>query len=667
MPSQLENHQRFDMLQGGLNLIDQGLTLFDAELRLIAWNESFLRLLGFPAEMAYTGAPFDSFIRYNAQRGEYGPGDPDVQVAERVAAARTFAAHVTERQRPDGRILLVRGEPLAHKGFVTLYSDITEQRYMENLLQNQQTKLEEQVRRRTAQLENANANLTRANNENLRIASALSRSEERLRLINDTIPTMIGYFTRDEVYQYVNRGYAQWFGVPQESIGGRRIRDVAGSAVYDVVIPYVRKALDGHQVTYEYTKTQNGQTRHARSTLVPELDGNGEALGCFVFSYDITEQKDMQAALLQAQKMEAIGQLTGGLAHDFNNLLTVIIGNLSELRRQHPDDAWLEDFVDPALRSAQRGAQLIKRLLAFSRQQPLEPDVVDVGRLIDGLITLVRRSLPESVSISVDLPAESIYARADPAQLESALLNFALNARDAMPDGGNLLYSARYIQVDADSADPRMPAGSYVSIEVSDNGRGMDAATLSRACDPFFTTKRIGLGSGLGLSMAYGFARQSGGNLCLSSEPGTGTRVSLTLPRATPSEELSPRSASTPSIVQGQLVLLVEDEESVRKVVRQQLVGLGYLVMEASSGDQAKELIDHVDDIALVLSDVVMPGETSGLQLARYVADTRSGTRVVLMSGYAEEGDLLPDQQVLAKPFTRDQLAEAMRTTTGGS
>lgn len=665
MREQLDDQQRFDMLQGGLDLVDQGLTLFDAELRLIAWNAAFLRLLSFPTEMAYVGAPFDSFIRYNARRGEYGPGDPEAQVAERVAAAKTFTAHVTERQRPDGHILLVRGEPLAHKGFVTLYSDITEQRYMENLLQNQQAKLEEQVRRRTAQLENANANLTRASHENLRIATALRRSEERLRLINDTIPTMIGYFTRDEIYQYVNRGYADWFGVPQDTIGGRKIRDVVGSQVYDLVIGRIRTALAGQQITYEYAKQQDGQTRHARSTLVPELDGNGETLGCFVFSYDITEQKDMQAALLQAQKMEAMGQLTGGLAHDFNNLLTVIIGNLAELSRQRPDDVGLKDFVDPALRSAQRGAQLIRRLLAFSRQQPLEPDVVDVGRLIEGLIALARRSLPESISITTELPAEAIYARADPAQLESALLNFSLNARDAMPNGGRLAYAARCCEISDNTPDRPMAAGSYVVIEVADNGRGMDAATLARACDPFFTTKRVGLGTGLGLSMAYGFAQQSGGNLCLSSTPGAGTKVSLALPRAMPPAESLAESVMASETTQGQLVLLVEDEESVRQIVRQQLVGLGYLVLEANSGDHAKELIDNVQDIAMVLSDVVMPGTLSGAQLARYVADTRPDLPVVLMSGYTH-GDELPNQTLLAKPFTREQLAKAMRLTNGG-
>ncbi len=663
MPSELNDRQRFDLLQGGLDLIEQGITVFDADLRLVAWNEPFLRLLGFPAAMAHIGAPFDSFIRYNARRGEYGPGDAEAQVAERVAAAQTFTAHVTERRRPDGRILRVRGEPLPHKGFVALYSDVSEQRYIENLIQDQHLRLEEQVRRRTAQLENANANLTRANHENLRIAAALRRSEERLRLINDNIPTMIGYFSRDETYQYVNRGYAEWFGVPQESIDGRRIRDVVGDAVYDQVIGRIQAALAGRQVSYEYSKQRDGQTLHARSTLVPEIGGDGEASGCFVFSYDITEQKRMQAALVQAQKMEAIGQLTGGLAHDFNNLLTVIIGNLSALRDARPADAALGEFVEPALRSARRGAQLIKRLLAFSRQQPLEPEAVDVGLLIDGLITLVRRSLPETIGVSADLPAEPVHALADPGQLESAVLNFALNARDAMPDGGRLHLAVHGRELVDAARDYDVPAGAYVVVEVTDDGTGMDAATLARVFEPFFTTKRFGLGSGLGLAMAYGFAKQSGGGIRIVSEVGKGTRVSLALPRATAQAgpATPPEAGAEPS--PGELVLLVEDDATVRQVVRQQLMSLGYLVLEADSGDQARQLIEHVEDIVIVLSDVVMPGATDGRQLARHVAERRPRVRVVLMSGYADGtgGGAPPGQpRLLAKPFTRDELARAL-------
>ncbi|MBF1163552.1 MAG: PAS-domain containing protein [Dechloromonas agitata] len=655
--------QRYDMLQAGLDLLDQGITVFDGDLRLVAWNRTFLDLLEFPDQLAYVGAPFEGFIRFNAERGEYGPGDKEIQIAQRVAAARNFAPHVTERQRPNGKVLLLRGEPLPHCGFVTLYSDVTEQRYIEHLTEHQNIQLEERVRRRTAQLENTFANLRKANEENERIAAALRRSEARLRLINDTIPILIGYVDKDEVYRYANKGYSDWYGHPEGGVTDRGVLDVIGPEVYGQVKDSVKRALSGQQVTYEYQMQRQGQTVHAQSTLVPEISAEGETLGFFVFSHDITEQKRMQAALLQAQKMEAIGQLTGGLAHDFNNLLTVVIGNLAALQDHRPDDAELNEFVEPALQSARRGVQLIKRLLTFSRQQPLEPQVVDIGQLIGSLAKLVRRSLPESISVSTDLGGASIHTLVDPGQLESALLNFALNSRDAMPQGGRLHIAARAVELDADAAAFDVKPGRYVLIEVADNGCGMDAETLARACEPFFTTKRLGLGSGLGLAMAYGFAKQSGGGVTIHSQPGQGTTVLLVLPQAIPEPEANLPGEDSVLPHGGELVLLVEDEPNVRRVVRQQLIDLGHPVIEAENGRQALDMIDQILDIAIVVSDVIMPGGLNGRQLAETVLERHPAMRIVLMSGYTDEAaaEGANDLPVLAKPFVRQDLAHALQ------
>ncbi|PKO38728.1 MAG: hybrid sensor histidine kinase/response regulator [Betaproteobacteria bacterium HGW-Betaproteobacteria-4] len=654
---------RHEMLQAGLDLLDQGITVFDADLRLVAWNRPFLQLLEFPDELAYIGAPFAGFIRYNAERGEYGPGDIETQIAERVTAARNFAPHVTERQRPNGRVLLLRGEPLANKGFVTLYSDVTEQRYIEHLTEHQNIQLDERVRRRTAQLENANANLRRASEENERIAAALRRNEERLRLINDTIPIMIGYVDQNEVYQYANKGYSDWYGYPGESVTGRAVLDLIGPHVYSQVRDPVKRALAGQQVTYEYQMERQGQTVFARSTLVPEFAVDGKNLGFFVFSQEITEQKRMQAALVQAQKMEAIGQLTGGLAHDFNNLLTVIIGNLAALQDHRPDDAEVNEFVEPALQSARRGVQLIKRLLTFSRQQPLEPKAVDIGNLIGSLAKLVRRSLPESIAVSTDLGGMTLHALVDPGQLESALLNFALNSRDAMPEGGRLHIAARAVELSTDAAAFDVAPGHYALIEVADNGCGMDATTLARACEPFFTTKRLGLGSGLGLAMAYGFAKQSGGGVAIQSQPEQGTTVLMVLPLAAPEPDVDAPGEDAALPASGELVLLVEDEPNVRRVVRQQLIDLGYPVIEAEDGVQALAMIDQIPDIAIVVSDVIMPGGLDGRQLADRVAMSQPDMRIVLMSGYTDEAEVGSDLPVLAKPFVRQDLARALRAT----
>ena len=654
-----ERH-RYEMLQGGLDLIDQGLTVFDEDLRMVAWNAPFLRLLDFPAEMAFVGAEFESFIRYNAERGEYGPGDVEAQVAERVGAARRFRSHITERVRPNGRILLVRGEPLPHKGFVALYTDITDQRRIDELLRRQSTELEDRVQRRTAQLEKANA-------ENARIAAALRRSEERLRLINDTVPILIGYVDKDEVYQYANKGYSDWFGHPEGAVTGRAVVDVIGPVVYEQARETVRIALSGQQVSYEYQMQRQGRQVFARSTLVPEINAEGETLGFFVFSHDITEQKRMQAALIQAQKMEAIGQLTGGLAHDFNNLLTVIIGNLAALQDHRPLDAEVNEFVEPALASARRGVQLIRRLLTFSRQQPLEPQATSIADLIRDLARLVRRSLPESITVVAEPGDGSRYALVDPGQLESALLNFALNARDAMPEGGCLRIVASTVGLQGDEAAAfEVAPGDYVLIEVIDNGSGMDEATLARVFEPFFTTKRFGLGSGLGLSMTLSFARQSGGGIVIRSRPGEGTAVRMVLPLVQPEGGEDGEFDETPAMHGGELVLLVEDEPNVRRVVRQQLIDLGHPVIEAENGAQALAMIDQIDDIAVVVSDIVMPGGINGRQLAALVRQRRPATRIVLMSGYADEANEsdapAPDAPpLLAKPFLRQDLARVLQ------
>ncbi|MGE5621831.1 MAG: PAS-domain containing protein, partial [Bacillota bacterium] len=530
-PSSPSDRQRHEMLLAGLNLLDQGLTVFDGELRLVAWNSAFLRLLDFPEHLAYVGAPFDSFIRYNALRGEYGEGDAEKQVAERVDAARSFCAHYTERERPGGQVIAVRGEPLPHRGFITLYTDITAQRRYEKLAQEQNAELEKRVAERTRELQEINRQLLAADAANREIAAALRRSEERLSLITDRVPALIGYFDKEQVYRYANQGYADWFGRSKDDIVGRPIPEVIGERIYREILPSIERAIAGQQASYQYAMEKNGRSVHARSMLVPEFDCGGEVLGCFVLSVDISELKRAQAALVQAQKMEAVGQLAGGLAHDFNNLLTVVIGNLAALKER--DAAGSAEFLDPALKAAHRGAELIRRLLTFSRQQPLAPRAVDVVELAEDTVMLLKRSLPENIRITTRAALPLLFAHTDAHQLENALLNLAFNARDAMPRGGELhieiapLAVSDELQVECDVAP-----GSYVQISVGDTGGGMDAATAARAFEPFFTTKRFGSGSGLGLSMVYGFAKQSRGSARIQSAPGAGTTVRLLLPRS---------------------------------------------------------------------------------------------------------------------------------------
>lgn len=657
-----------EMMSAGLDLLDQGVTVFDRNLRLVACNRTFLRLLDFPDHMAEPGIPFEAFIRYNAERGEYGPGDADAQVAERVAAARAFAPHETHRRRPDGTLLAIRGFPLPHEGFIALYTDITEAESQREQIHRHQAELESRIQDRTTELVSANAELTTAIEHNRKITAALRFSEARLRQITDTIPAHIAYFDDTWTYRYANRRYAEWFGWTSETMADKPIREVIGEQVFDTVTDAVRRALAGEEVTYEYRLTgPDGVTHHARSTLVPDIGPDGAVIGAFVHAVDITEQRRTQNALAQAQKMEAIGQLIGGMAHDFNNMLTIVMGNLAGLREAIPGHPALAEFVEPAVDAADHGTELIKRLLTFSRQQPIEPCPIEVDELVLGMARLIRRSMPGNISIVTSSKAAVLTALADPHQLESALLNLAINARDAMPNGGELRIESSLETLEAGpAADLELPPGQYVQIAVSDNGTGMDGATLARVFEPFFTTKKFGMGSGLGMAMVYGFIKQSGGGVRIRSRQAVGTTVALVLPcaREAPKparHDQRPADATAPG---DRLVLLVEDDSEVRKVVRKQLSSLGFTVLEAESGQEAADMVENIPSISLILSDVVMPGAMDGRALARFVRRFRPELPIVLMSGYSNTaGSALQESGVplLDKPFTRDTLAAALQ------
>ena len=639
-----------DLLGAGLDLLDQGITVFDADLRMVAWNAAFLRLLDFPESLARPGVSFEDFIRFNAARGDYGPGDPAQQVAERVARARSFQPHTTERVRPNGRTLSIRGFPLANRGFIAVYTDITEQRRAEAQISRHQAELEAHIASRT---------------------EALRRSEQRLREITDALPAAIAYVDKDGIYTYANKGYAEWFGWTTDTLPGHRVPEVIGETLFEMVAPNLARALAGERVSYEYRLTgRDGEPAYARSTLVPDVAPDGSVLGCYVHSMNVTEQRHAQAALAQAQKMEAIGQLTGGLAHDFNNMLTVVIGNLVALKENHPDDPLTENFVEPAMQAANRGAELIRRLLGFARRQPLEPEPVEVNELILGMSKLIRRSLPSTIAVSTASREPCLVAMVDAHQLENALLNLALNARDAMPNGGELRIESSLEHLGPHAAaDLEVPPGDYVQIAVSDNGMGMDGSTLARVFEPFFTTKQFGMGSGLGMSMVYGFTKQSGGGVRIRSRQARGTTVALLLPRI----EEADTEASLPAgrhvaaaDLAGKLVLLAEDDADVRSVVRMQLSELGCAVVEAENGSEAADMVENIPAIALVISDVVMPGAMDGRALARFVRRFRPDLPMVLMSGFAESefhtGGLDPDHDLplLAKPFSRDKLLAAL-------
>ncbi|MBD0701834.1 MAG: response regulator [Pseudomonas rhizophila] len=378
-----------------------------------------------------------------------------------------------------------------------------------------------------------------------------------------------------------------------------------------------------------------------------------------------------EEALRQSQKMEAVGQLTGGIAHDFNNMLTGIIGSLELLRRRlargRTED--LDSLIDLGVTSANRAAGLTHRLLAFSRRQSLDSKAVQMNTLVLSMGELLQRSLNESIRLDMELDDQLWIAEADPNQLESALLNLVLNARDAMPDGGQLVVKTLNQHLDADftQAYTNLEPGDYVVLSVQDSGCGMPEAVINRAFDPFFTTKPIGQGTGLGLSMIYGFSKQSRGHVTIDSEVGKGTTVSLYLPRFVGEEVHEPRvdTQHAPYAQDGETVLIVEDDPAVRVLVSAVLSELGYAFVEAADADGAVPILQSSQRIDLLISDVGLPG-MNGRQLAEIGRQIRPDLRVLFITGYAEHaavrgGFLDPGMQMITKPFTFDLLTAKVR------
>jgi PAS domain S-box-containing protein len=391
------------------------------------------------------------------------------------------------------------------------------------------------------------------------------------------------------------------------------------------------------------------------------------------FLRDLTEKKRAEAQLHQAQKMEAVGQLTGGIAHDFNNLLTVIIGNLELASGHRSTDPFLASCAQQALEAAERGASLTHRLLAFSRQQPLQPVRTDLREVIRGMSDLLRRTLGEDIEIEFRLADDLWPELADKVQVESALLNLAINSRDAMPEGGKLTIEAANVKLDAEYAERNagVEQGDYVMLAVTDTGSGMPPEVVERAFDPFFTTKEMGKGTGLGLSMIYGFARQSGGHLKIYSETGHGTTVRLYLPRAAKVQPAAAKPSVPPQEHRGnETILAVEDEEAVLKLAVRNLRSMGYVVIEAADAAQAIELLGGDQPIDLLFTDVVLPGGMTGRQLADEARALRPDIRVLFTSGYTQnsivhQGKLDPGVHLLSKPYRRDVLGRKIREVLG--
>ncbi len=512
--------------------------------------------------------------------------------------------------------------------------------------------------------------------ERQRGADELQRANQTLHAIIQSAP--VGIWAIDEGGRVTiwNPPVAELYGISAEAVIGKPWHKVVKEKLppdtrsTEDLVKLARRQGGFNDIEVQRLAT-DGTQRELSISAAPLRDGGDTLTGMLFVGYDLTRTKELERRLRQAHKLEAIGQLTGGVAHDFNNLLAVVYGNLEALSDDFDANSPVGQLIDGAMRAAQHGASLTRRLLAFSRQQKLAPTDVDVAALAVETTDMLRRMVEESIDIKTAIAPDLWKSRIDAEQLANALVNLVVNARDAMPEGGSLTIAAENATVTADDCRniKDLTAGDYVKLSVTDTGAGMTKAVLERVLEPFFTTKPVGRGTGLGLSMVYGFVKQSGGHMTIASEPGRGTTVCLYLPRLAVEAKAAPTvNVETPvAATDGEVILLVEDDEMVRNLQVQSLHKLGYQTLEAEDGPACLDILKSPVRVDLLLTDIVLPKGMSGPAIAEAARKIRPGLKVVYMSGYAP-GDVtkhydLSGARSLAKPFTRADLARAMRET----
>jgi len=513
-------------------------------------------------------------------------------------------------------------------------------------------------------------------------AVLLARRRQEALAVLDTLlassPVGFAYVDRELNCVLVNRVLAEMHGVAADSFVGRPLRDVLPLLASRLESTLQHVAQSGQPVVgFEITDVRPSGYGRPTAWLVsayPVRTTDDRLLGTGIAVVDISERKQLEIQLSHAQKMEAVGRLAGGIAHDFNNILTAI-KTYSQLLRDGlpPDDARAIDARE-IQKSADRASSLTRQLLAFSRKQLLQPRVIDLNDTVAEMERMLVRLIGEDVELMIRLAPESCWVRADPGQVEQVLMNLAVNARDAMPDGGVLLIETENMVRTGHELDDglELPPGSYVSLSVRDTGVGMSTETLAHVFEPFFTTKGLGHGTGLGLATVYGIVKQSDGDVCVRSTPGRGTTVDIRLPRLEVGEPGASRADDAPYTPNGnETVLLVEDDESLRPLMRRVLETHGYAVLEARHGKDAIRVADgHGGAVDLVITDVVMP-EMGGRELAERLASARPSSKILFVSGYTDDvvirqGILDKGRPFLQKPFTPQELLTKAREVLRG-
>jgi PAS domain S-box-containing protein len=486
----------------------------------------------------------------------------------------------------------------------------------------------------------------------------------------DAMPSLVVYVSQQQRITYCNQSSLRAaFGLSAECVG-QPLSSVLDNYQHADVMQGVRQALAGHGGSMVRALSVAEQHRQVHCSFVPQVQGESGVQGCLIVLTDVTDLKMLEARLYQAEKLQAVGQLTGGVAHDFNNLLGVILGNLQLIERDVEHDGPVARKLATAMRAAMRGTDLTKRLLSFGRRQVLDPVTIDLDHQLRLFAELIQRTLGDTVEMRLDIAPDLWRTKVDLGQFENAILNLVINSRDAMPHDGLLTVSAKNIRPDASFLRQHADLGSgdYVEISVTDTGTGIPPQVLSRVFEPFFTTKEVGKGSGLGLSMVHGFAKQSGGAVYAISELGVGTRVSIVLPRCVEAQTGREDTLSQKAIPGGsEIILVVEDDTDLRATTVLALEQFGYQVLEASTGEAALRVLGEQPHVDLLFTDVIMPGGMLGPELAAHARGRKPDLQVLFTTGYMGDPALsqagsLWQEAMLAKPYRNEDLALKLRS-----
>lgn len=515
----------------------------------------------------------------------------------------------------------------------------------------------------------------------IRDISERKRAEQQLRLLTRAVEQSANLTiltSADGTVQYVNPKFSEVMGYSaDEVIGNKPSLWKSGGMDENIYAELWNTILTGVEWRGEFqNRRKDGGTITASATISPVKDEQGNITHFLSIQEDITRIREIETEHRRSQRLQTIGQLTGGFAHDFNNLLTIAIGNL-DLLLEDPvsKSSHIQEFGQAVLDSLLRGAGLTRKLLAYARGQILQPMAFDLNELASGTINLLRRTLGEQIEVAAVLASDLWLAHADPEQMETALTNLAINSRDAMPNGGRLTIETANRRLDEEyaAANAEVAPGDYVMLALTDTGEGMSPEIVNRVFEPFFTTKEQGKGTGLGLSMVYGFVKQSHGHIKIYSEPGYGTTIRLYLPRAQEDLVQKDREAgdNTEKTAIGAMILVVDDNPDVRGVVIKQLTGFGYSVMESQDGPSALDIIRNDETIDLLFTDIVMPGGMTGIELAREARKIRPDIKVLLTSGFSEAmvqngGQPGETINVLSKPYRSQELARKIQEVLSG-